>query len=111
MLKFINSKLIPNFYLRIFLLVSIIAISTYIREETLKEKKSYGSINTNYFYLNYFINIIIFFVIPIFFQIDNIFVSLIIKYFGMLYNFVYSIMNLDLFPINLVLSPFLILLF
>ena len=36
MLKFINSQVIPNFYIRVLLLVSIIAISTYIRDKNLK---------------------------------------------------------------------------
>ena len=114
MFKFINSQVIPNFYIRILILVSIIAISTYIREKSFRKKSGlhgWPGLEDKDFHLNYFIHIIIFFVIPIFFQIDNFLVSTIIKYVGMIYNFVFSIMHISLFVPNIFLTPFLILLF
>ena len=113
MFKFINSHVIPNFYIRILILVSIIAISTYIREKNFRKKGLHGGprLEEKDFHLNYLINIIIFFVIPIFFQIDNFLVSTIIKCLGMIYNFAFSIMHISLFVPNIFLTPFLILFF
>lgn len=115
MLRFINSDFVPNFYIRVLLLVSTIVIFSIVRHDFFSKKisSSYKSAS-KYYKLNYFIHVLIFFVIPLFFQIDNNFVLIIIKYIGGILNFIYSfnfILNLDIFLLNFLLTPLLFLFF
>lgn len=105
MLKFINSDVISNSYLRILLLISIITISTYFHYKITSKKVgwstyagSYGNVITNYF--GY---ILIFFVIPRFFQIDNSMVSFIINFIGLITTFISSLLKIDIVVFNIIL--------
>tara|TARA_B110000008_G_C16578212_1_gene407218 strand:- start:88 stop:429 length:342 start_codon:yes stop_codon:yes gene_type:complete len=105
MLKFINSDIIQNSYIRILLLISIISISTYFHYKITSKKVgwstyagSYGNLYTNYF--GYFI---IFFVIPKLFQIDNSMVSFIINFIGFIITFIAAFLKPMLIGVNIFL--------
>ena len=104
MLKFINSDIIQNSYLRILLLVSIISISTYFHYKITSKKVGWSTAVGSYgnLYTNYFGYVLIFFVIPRFFQIDNLMVSMIINFIGFVTTFIASFLSAELIGINII---------
>lgn len=104
MLKFINSDIISNSYLRILLLISIISGLSYLHYKKINKKLRWtGSRTAGPIMLNYFANAFIFFVIPKFFDIDNLFISVVINLYGIITSTFFSFLKTSLFGINILL--------
>lgn len=105
MLKFINSDIIQNSYLRILLLISIISISTYFHYKITSKKVGWSTYAGSYGNIikNYFGYVLIFFVIPRFFQIDNSMVSFIINFFGFVTTFIAAFLKFELLFLNIII--------
>jgi len=106
MLRFINSDLIENNYLRILMLVFTISLLTFIHVGTTTRRLSgnTGSGMKGPLFRNYIGYFIIFFVIPKFFDIDQSGILTIINMIGFMTTFVMSILaggHIDL--LNLIL--------
>ena len=93
MLKFINSDLIENTHIRFVLLFFIISTLGYYNDQLYKKNlyKNSHYLKDNYYKklnINYFANVIIFFIIPRLFEIDNFVYSLVINFIGFFATFV-----------------------